>query len=320
VGRADQLRKSCTDVTWVTLDEDERFKMAQIIDGKAIAATIRAEVKAAIETIRQERGVDAPGLAVVIVGERKDSQTYVRLKEEAAKEVGMQSTKIELPADIPQERLVEVVRELNSNPSVHGILVQLPLPSHIDESEVLDQISPQKDVDGLHPLNVGLMHSKKRPAYHLPCTPLGCIELLKRSGVQIAGKHAVVVGRSNIVGLPVSHLLLQENATVTIVHSKTVNPAETVKRADIVVSAAGQAGLVRGDWIKPGAAVIDVGTNAVTDTTKKAGFRLVGDVNFDEAKEVAGFITPVPGGVGPMTIAMLLSNTLNSFKRANSVV
>lgn len=294
--------------------------MATIIDGKATAETIRAEVASNIAAIRADNpALGPPGLAVIIVGERKDSQTYVKLKHEAATQCGIVSTKIELAADIPQSMLEEAIKQLNADPSVNGILVQLPLPAHINESDVLDLISPEKDVDGLHPVNVGLMHSKKKQPFFLPCTPLGCIELLKRYDIPISGRRAVVVGRSNIVGLPVSHLLLQENATVTVCHSKTVDTEKILREADIVIAACGQAGLIRGSWIKPGAAVIDVGTNAVTDTTKKAGFRLVGDVNFDEAKEVAGFITPVPGGVGPMTIAMLLTNTLRGYKRVNKI-
>lgn len=294
--------------------------MATIIDGKATAEKIRSEVKLSIDAIRAENpSFGAPGLTVIIVGERKDSQTYVKLKHEAATECGFVSSKIELPADVPQAVVEETVKQLNADPNVHGILVQLPLPAHINESDVLDLIAPEKDVDGLHPTNVGLMHSKKKQPFFLPCTPLGCIELLKRYNITIAGRRAVVLGRSNIVGLPVSHLLLQENATVTVCHSRTVDTASIVKEADIVIAACGQAGLVRGSWIKPGAAIIDVGTNAVTDTTKKAGFRLVGDVNFEEAKEVAGFITPVPGGVGPMTIAMLLTNTLRGYKRVHGI-
>ena len=256
-----------------------------------------------------------PGLAAVLVGERKDSQTYVRMKKKACAEVGIKSIGVDLPADVSQEELINVVRDLNASPEVDGILVQLPLPDHIDEEAVLAEIDITKDVDGFHPINIGRLSMKGRHPLFVPCTPRGVIELLDRTGIEIEGKNAVILGRSNIVGLPVSMLLLHRNATITICHSRTQNIPEVTRRADILVAAIGRAEMVRGDWIKPGAAVIDVGVNAVDDPTKKKGYRLVGDVNFEEAKEVAGYITPVPGGVGPMTIAMLLKNTLDGRKR-----
>jgi 5,10-methylene-tetrahydrofolate dehydrogenase/methenyl tetrahydrofolate cyclohydrolase len=287
---------------------------AQLIDGKAIAATIRGEVKAEVEAITAEYG-KVPGLATVLVGERRDSQTYVRMKKKACAEVGITSFGHDLPADISQEGLLELVRDLNANPDVHGILIQLPLPDHIDEEEILGAVSLEKDVDGFHPINIGRLSMKRRDPLFVPCTPKGCIELLDRTGVEIEGKRAVVLGRSNIVGLPVSMLLLHRNATLTICHSRTKDLPDVVRGADILVAAVGRAEMVRGDWVKPGVVVIDVGVNAVDDPTREKGYRLVGDVAFDEVKEVAAAITPVPGGVGPMTIAMLLRNTLDSAKR-----
>jgi 5,10-methylene-tetrahydrofolate dehydrogenase/methenyl tetrahydrofolate cyclohydrolase len=288
---------------------------AQIIDGKAIAATVRGEVKAEVEAMRARYG-KVPGLATVLVGERKDSQSYVRSKKKACAEVGMASLGSDLPADISQADLLKVVRDLNANPDVHGILVQLPLPAHIDEEEILAAISLEKDVDGFHPLNIGRLSMKRREPLYVPCTPRGCIELLLRTGVTIEGKRAVVLGRSNIVGLPVAMLLLHRNATLTICHSRTKDLPGVVREADILIAAVGRAEMVRGDWVKPGAVVIDVGINSVDDPTAPKGYRLVGDVAFDEVKEVAAAITPVPGGVGPMTIAMLLRNTLDGAKRA----
>jgi len=288
---------------------------AQIIDGKAIAATIRGEIKDEVEAMKAKYG-KVPGLAAVLVGERKDSQTYVRMKKKACAEVGIASFGYDLPADISQEELLKVVQDLNANADVHGILVQLPLPDHIDDEEILGAISLEKDVDGFHPLNIGRLSMKRRDPLFVPCTPRGCIELLDRTNVEIDGKKAVVLGRSNIVGLPVAMLLLHRNATLTICHSRTKDLPSVVREADILVAAVGRPEMVRGDWVKPGAVVIDVGTNAVDDPTKERGYRLVGDVAFDEVKEVAAAITPSPGGVGPMTIAMLLRNTTDSARRA----
>lgn len=287
---------------------------ATVIDGKAVAHTIRSEIAAEVRQLSQKYG-KVPGLAVVIVGHRKDSQSYVSMKRKACAEVGIKSFDIDLPEQVPEAELISKVHELNANPDVHGILVQLPLPKHINEEKVLGEISLEKDVDGFHPLNIGKLAMKGREPLFLPCTPKGCLELLSRSGISINGKKAVVVGRSNIVGLPVSLLLLKEDATVTIVHSRTKEPEKIIREADIVIAAAGQANMIKGSWIKSGAAVIDVGTNAVDDRSKKSGYRLVGDVDFEEASKVAGWITPVPGGVGPMTVAMLLKNTLDGAKR-----
>ena len=289
--------------------------MAKVIDGTSIAKSIRAELAAEVAALAGK--ADAPpGLAVIIVGTRKDSETYVANKEKAAREIGINSVKVALPEDVTQEVLEAKIQELNEDPAIHGFILQLPLPKHIDEARALERIAPTKDVDGLHAVNVGMLHSRGKQPYFLPCTPLGCMELLRRSDIAIEGKRAVVVGRSNIVGQPVAQLLLQANATVTICHSKTVNMEAVVREADIVVAACGQTEFIRGAWIKPGAAIIDVGINAVPDATKKAGHRLVGDVNYAECAAVAGAITPVPGGVGPMTIAMLLNNTVRGYKRS----
>ncbi|MCB9140069.1 MAG: bifunctional methylenetetrahydrofolate dehydrogenase/methenyltetrahydrofolate cyclohydrolase FolD [Caldilineaceae bacterium] len=291
---------------------------AEIIDGKAIAATIRQEIAQEVVEMREKAG-RVPGLATVLVGERPDSATYVRMKKRACAEVGIDSFSYDLPADISQADLLVLVQELNDNPAVDGILVQLPLPDHIDEEVILSAISLEKDVDGFHPLNIGRLSMKGRDPLFVPCTPKGCIELLDRTGVTIEGKNAVVLGRSNIVGLPVAMLLLHRNATLTICHSRTQNIPGVIRQADILIAAVGRAEMVKGDWIKPGAVVIDVGVNAVDDASKKKGYRLVGDVDFDEAREVAGAITPVPGGVGPMTIAMLLRNTMDGAKRTENI-
>ncbi|CAL5357607.1 unnamed protein product [Camellia sinensis] len=289
-------------------------KEANIIDGKAIAQTIRSEIASEVLHLSNKYG-KVPGLAVVIVGCRKDSQSYVSMKRKACAEVGIKSFDVDLQEQVSEAELISKVHELNAHPDVHGILVQLPLPKHINEEKVLSEISIEKDVDGFHPLNIGKLAMKGREPLFLPCTPKGCLELLSRSGISIKGKKAVVVGRSNIVGLPVSLLLLKADATVTVVHSHTRDPESIIREADIIIAAAGQAMMVKGSWIKPGAAVIDVGANAVDDPSRKSGYRLVGDVDFHEACKVAGWVTPVPGGVGPMTVAMLLKNTLEGAKR-----
>lgn len=287
---------------------------AEIIDGKAIAATIRQEIAVEVAEMQVATG-RVPGLATVLVGSRKDSQSYVRMKKKACAEVGITSFGHDLPEDISQDDLLKIVQDLNADPDVHGILVQLPLPDHIDDEEILGAISLDKDVDGFHPLNIGRLSMKRRDPLYVPCTPKGCIELLDRIGVEIEGKRAVVLGRSNIVGLPVAMLLLHRNATLTVCHSRTKDLPGVVREADILIAAVGRAEMVKGDWIKPGAVVIDVGVNAKDDPTRKKGYRLVGDVDFEEALEVAGAITPVPKGVGPMTIAMLLRNTMDGAKR-----
>lgn len=287
---------------------------ARLIDGEATAAAIHDEIKAEVERLKTEHGI-VPGLATVLVGENPASQSYVRSKQKRCAEVGIRSLGHNLPESTSQDEVEGLVAELNADPDVHGILVQLPLPKHLDEERVLRAISIEKDVDGFHPINIGRLSMKRRDPLFVPCTPKGCIELLDRSGIEIEGKRAVVLGRSNIVGLPVAMLLLHRNATLTICHSRTKDLPGVVREADILIAAVGRAEMVRGDWVKPGVSVIDVGINAVDDPTRERGYRLVGDVAFDEVKEVAAGITPVPGGVGPMTIAMLLRNTTDSAKR-----
>jgi 5,10-methylene-tetrahydrofolate dehydrogenase/methenyl tetrahydrofolate cyclohydrolase len=291
---------------------------AQLIDGKGTAATIQEEIKAEVERLKAEHDI-VPGLATVLVGENPASQFYVRSKQKRCAEVGIQSFGHNLPENASQEEVDELVAELNADPQVNGILVQLPLPKHLDEERVLAAIGLDKDVDGFHPVNIGRLSMKGREPMFVPCTPSGCIELLDRYGIEIEGREAVVLGRSNIVGLPVSMLLLHRNATITICHSRTKDLPATCRRADILIAAVGRPEMVKADWVKPGAAVIDVGINRVDDPTRKRGYRLVGDVDFEAVKEVVGYITPVPGGVGPMTIAMLLRNTLVSAKRVAGI-
>jgi 5,10-methylene-tetrahydrofolate dehydrogenase/methenyl tetrahydrofolate cyclohydrolase len=292
---------------------------AKLIDGKAIAEAVRQEAAAEVAALQAQTG-QVPTLAAVLVGENPASQTYVSSKGKACLEAGMGSITHKLPAEATQAEVEDLVRALNADPVVNGILVQLPLPKGLNEQAVLDLISLTKDVDGFHPMNIGQLVMKGRKPLFIPCTPNGCIELLVRSGIPIAGADAVVVGRSNIVGIPVAALLNNADATVTICHSRTRNLPDVVRRADIVVAAIGKPEYVRGEWIKPGATVIDVGINRIEDPSKKSGFRLVGDVAFAEAFEVAGAITPVPGGVGPMTIAMLLANTVRGFKMQHGLV
>jgi methylenetetrahydrofolate dehydrogenase (NADP+)/methenyltetrahydrofolate cyclohydrolase len=295
---------------------------AQIIDGTAIAQKVRDEVKEKVAA-RIASGKSQPGLATVLVGARVDSAAYVGMKQKACAELGMTSYHHPLPENVSQEELEKLIKELNADPKVNGILVQLPLPSHLDEERVLQLISIEKDVDGFSPINLGRLAQKGREPLFVPCTPFGCIYLLKHAGVTIKGANAVVLGRSNIVGMPAALLLVKEDATVTVVHSRTKDIPGVLRQADIVIAAIGRAEMVRGDWLKPGVAVIDVGINgipklnpdgtqAISQKTGKPLQRLVGDVNYEEAKEVAGFITPVPGGVGPMTIAMLMANTLRA--------
>ena len=280
---------------------------AQIIDGKAVAEALRGRLAQRAEQLRQ-RGVE-PTLAVILVGEDPASQVYVRNKERACKKAGIRSILRRLAADTAQEALEREVTALNEDAGVHGILVQLPLPKHLDEQRVLDLIDPRKDVDGFHPVNSGRLMNGQ-PGF-VPCTPKGALHLIEQTGTEIAGKHAVVVGRSNIVGKPMALLLLQKHATVTICHSRTRDLASVTRQADILVVAVGRANFITGDMVKPGAIVIDVGINRLEDG-------LTGDVDFESALEVAGAITPVPGGVGPMTIAMLLSNTLDAAERTDS--
>jgi len=286
---------------------------AKIIDGKEIAREIREEIRGKVLALAA-KGI-VPGLGVILVGEDPASVSYVTAKEKACAEAGMASFERRLPASTTQAELLAVVKAYNEDSKIHGILVQLPVPAHIDEKAVIAAISPEKDVDGFTPINVGRMMLEE-PCY-LPCTPNGVIELIKRSGVQTKGVHAVIVGRSNIVGKPLMNLLIRKsiNATVTLCHTGTKDLASYCKTADILIACAGKAGLVTGDMIKPGACVIDVGVNRVEDPKASKGYKLKGDVDFETAAEVAGWITPVPGGVGPMTITMLLSNTVEAASR-----
>jgi len=292
---------------------------AKLIDGKAVAKAIQLRIKQESEALRAEKGI-APGLATVLIGEDPASHTYVGMKQRMCAELGMVSVGQILPADITQEDALKVVNELAEDPKVHGILVQLPLPSQLDTESILGAVPIEKDIDGFHPINIGRVSMKNRAPLFVPCTPAGVIELIDSAGTKIEGARAVILGRSNIVGLPAAMLLVHRNATITICHSRTQNLPDIVRQADIVVAAIGKAQFVKADWIKPGATVIDVGTNAIPDATKKSGRRLVGDVDFDNVKEVAGAITPVPGGVGPMTIAMLMQNTLNAAKRSVGLI
>jgi methylenetetrahydrofolate dehydrogenase (NADP+)/methenyltetrahydrofolate cyclohydrolase len=288
---------------------------AKIIDGKAIAERLREEVAQGVKEL-VESGGPRPGLATVLVGEDPASHVYVRMKRKACEKLGIESFHHELPADTSQKDLEKLVHDLNADSTVHGILVQLPLPSGLDEEAVLRAISIEKDVDGFHPINIGRLAQKGREPLFVPCTPAGCITLLKEAGAKLEGANAVIVGRSNIVGMPAALLLVKENATITICHSRTQDLPGKCRGADVIIAAIGRPEMIKGDWIKPGAYVIDVGVNRVEDDSREKGYRLVGDVAFDEAKEVAAAITPVPGGVGPMTITGLMQNTLRSAQRA----
>ncbi len=286
---------------------------AQLIDGKKISEEIKNEVKQKAKALFDETGI-TPGLAFILVGDNPASQAYVKMKGKACEELGFYSITLKLPAETTEDELIEKIHNLNLDPKIHGILVQLPLPSHIDEQKILQVIDPIKDVDGFHPVNVGKLVIGLET--YLPCTPAGIQELLKRSGINPSGKHVVVLGRSNIVGKPIANILLQKkewaNATVTICHTGTRDISYFTKQADILIVAMGKPEFVKGDMIKPGATVIDVGINRIEDPNSDKGYKIVGDVHFESAYEVAGAITPVPGGVGPMTIAMLMKNTLQA--------
>lgn len=294
--------------------------MAQRIDGKAVAEDVIASVKAGSASLAQSSGV-TPGIAVVIVGEDPASQVYVASKSRKAKECGFHSVQHTLPAETREDELVALVEELNADSSIHGILVQLPLPDHMDDGRIIQTIAPEKDVDGFHFINVGKLVTGETDTAFVPCTPEGSMLMIRRvHGDDLSGLNAVVVGRSNIVGKPMAHLLLAANCTVTIAHSRTKDLPALARTADILVAAVGRPEMVRGDWIKPGATVIDVGINRIDAPERGEGkTRLVGDVAYAEAEAVAGAITPVPGGVGPMTIAMLMANTLTSACRAAGV-
>ena len=287
---------------------------AQVIDGKAFAAKVRGRVATQVAALTTDHAI-TPGLAVVLVGEDPASQVYVRSKGKQTVEVGMNSFEHKLEIDTSEAVLLDLIATLNADPAVHGILVQLPLPKHLDEDLVINSIDPAKDVDGFHISNVGLLGTGQKSM--VPCTPLGCLMMLREHHGSLSGMDAVVIGRSNIVGKPMAQLLLGDSCSVTIAHSRTKNLPEVVGRADIVVAAVGRAEMVPGDWIKPGATVIDVGINRIEKP--EGGTRLVGDVDYASAAEVAGAITPVPGGVGPMTIACLLANTLTACLRANGL-
>ena len=294
-------------------------KMAEIetvrMNGNAISKELRAELKTDIETIlNAHEGHPRPCLGFIIAGDRTDSQTYVRLKKKACDDIGINYIERAFPEEVTQEEIEATIREFNENPEVNGILVQLPLPGHIQELDVLDVIDPAKDVDGLLPPNVALLHMRGKDPRFIPCTPMGCMTMLNYHGIDPDGKIAVVIGRSNIVGLPMVDLLQTANATVTCCHSRTPDIPAFTRNADIVVAAIGKANFVKGDWLKPGAVVLDVGINSVPDETKKAGYALVGDVDFDSCQGIASLITPVPGGVGPMTITGLMQNTVSSWK------
>jgi len=286
---------------------------AQIIDGKAIAEKVRQTVAEDVAAM-VAAGRPRPGLATVLVGDNPASQVYVSSKQKACAQAGIESFGYKLEATASQDEVENLVKELNADPKVNGILVQLPLPSGLDEERVLSAIRIEKDVDGFHPLNIGRLAQKGRDPLFVPCTPFGAIFMLEQIGTQLDGTNAVVLGRSNIVGMPVALLLVRRNATVTICHSRSRDLPGIVRRADVLIAAVGRAEMVRGDWVKPGAVVIDVGINRIEDPTHPKGSRLVGDVCFSEVKEVASAITPVPGGVGPMTIAMLLRNTVRAAK------
>ncbi|NTU58239.1 MAG: bifunctional methylenetetrahydrofolate dehydrogenase/methenyltetrahydrofolate cyclohydrolase FolD [Chlorobiaceae bacterium] len=293
-----------------------------LIDGKKVASDLQQELKASVEQHHSATG-KVPGLAIIIVGQDPSSLVYVRNKAKSCKEIGMNSTLIEMGADSSQQEVLDKVAELNADPDVHGILVQQPLPRHIDEPTVTFAIDPKKDVDGFHPVNMGNLVLGHFDQCHICCTPYGILELLSRYDIETQGKHCVVVGRSNIVGKPMANLMLQKqeatNCTVTICHSASKDIAALTRQADILIVAVGKARFITAGMVKPGVVVIDVGVNRIEDPSTKSGFRLVGDVDFDQVAPIASAITPVPGGVGPMTVAMLLKNTLQSFLRNNGL-
>jgi methylenetetrahydrofolate dehydrogenase (NADP+)/methenyltetrahydrofolate cyclohydrolase len=286
---------------------------AQIIDGKAISEKLLCEIASDVEAMVNQ-GLPRPGLAAVLVGENPASQQYVKMKRKTCEKNGLDSFGYELPKTATQAEVEGLVKKLNADPKVNGILVQLPLPDHLDDEKILNSISIEKDVDGFHPINIGRLAQKGREPLFVPCTPDGCIYLIDQTGFQLRGANAVVLGRSNIVGMPVALLLVKRDATVTICHSRSKDLPSICRSADVLIAAVGRPEMVKADWIKPGAVVIDVGTNRVDDPTTEKGYRLAGDVDFNAAKEVAGWISPYPGGVGPMTITMLMRNTVRAAK------
>lgn len=288
----------------------------ELMGGKDLAAQIRKEIYKKVAT-RREAGLPIPGLATILVGDDPASKIYVGSKQRSSEKVGIESHGYEFPENVRKEKVFGLISSLNENPGIHGILLQLPLPPHLEEAELIQRISPEKDVDGLHPLNAGLLAQKGRTPLLAPATPSGIMKLLQSKQIEIEGSHAVVVGRSNIVGVPIAAMLLKANATVTICHSRTRDLAEICRQADILIAAVGIPEFVKGSWVKEGAVVIDVGVNRVDDPSKKRGYRLVGDAAFDEILGKARAITPVPGGVGPLTIAMVLENTLRAAELAD---
>ena len=292
---------------------------AKIINGTAIAKEVREQAAADVAAMVAD-GYAPPGLATVLVGGDPASEVYVGMKQRMCARLGIESFGYNLPADASQEDVENQVRELNENPLVNGILVQLPLPKHLDEESILRTISVEKDIDGFHPINIGRLAQKGREPLFVPCTPDGCMYLLEHTGIEFEGANAVVLGRSNIVGMPAALLLVKRNATVTICHSRTKNLPDVCRQADILIAAVGRVEMVKKDWVKPGAAVIDVGTHRIDDDTKEKGYYLTGDVAYDEVKEVAGAISPSPGGVGPMTIAFLMRNTVRAAKIAQGLI
>jgi methylenetetrahydrofolate dehydrogenase (NADP+) / methenyltetrahydrofolate cyclohydrolase len=292
---------------------------AQIIDGKAISEKLLCDIANDAEDF-VAKGYHRPGLAAVLVGENPASQQYVKMKRKTCEKNGLDSFGYELPKTASQEEVEKLVRDLNADPKINGILVQLPLPDHLDDEKILNSISIEKDVDGFHPINIGRLAQKGREPLFVPCTPDGCIYLIDQTGFPLKGANAVVLGRSNIVGMPVALLLVKRDATVTICHSRSKDLPSICRGADVLIAAVGRPEMVKADWIKPGAVVIDVGTNRVDDPTTEKGYRLAGDVAFNEAKEVAGWISPYPGGVGPMTITMLLRNTVKAAKIQAGIV
>ena len=286
-----------------------------ILDGKGISNTIQKELKVKVSKLNEKNIF--PGLGIILVGHRKDSETYVRMKKKACQKIGLVNVDVHLEETVDENRVIEEIKKMNKNKNIHGILVQLPLPKHINEENVIKHVALEKDVDGFHPHNIGKLALKRMYNLMAPCTPEGCIELLDRYGIQIQGKHVVIVGRSNIVGMPLSLLFLHRNATVTICHSKTENLKTVTNTADILVAACGKSEIIKSDYIKEGCIILDVGINSIPDSTKRRGYRLVGDVDYNSVKQKCRAITPVPGGIGPMTIAMLLKHTVELAKINN---
>jgi 5,10-methylene-tetrahydrofolate dehydrogenase/methenyl tetrahydrofolate cyclohydrolase len=290
--------------------------MAKILDGKKVASEIYNELQHDITLLKQNN--ITPGLSVILVGDRTDSKTYVAMKQKKCRELGIFSKLIKLEEDVSEDKIIKIIRDLNNDDKINGILIQLPLPKHLNENTILSSVKLSKDVDGFHFENIGRLSVDKQPLF-VPCTPKGCLEILDRYKIDLCGKNICILGRSAIVGLPLSLLLLYRNATITICHSKTENISEITKQADILIAACGRTEMVKKDWIKDNCIIIDIGINSKPDTSRKLGYRLVGDVDFNDVKEKVKYITPVPGGVGPMTIAMLMKQTIESTKRENEL-